>query len=54
MQLDALSEAKLVKYAVIAHDILNSYDLAHHVLAALDRKTGKDQATAYLQRLMRK
>lgn len=52
MQLDALSEIKLLKYAVIAHDIFNSFDLAHLVLSALDKKTGKDQAATYLHQLM--
>ena len=51
MHLDGLSEIKLQKYAVLAHDLLKSYDLAHLVLTALDKKTGGDVASAYLNRL---
>lgn len=51
MRLDALDETKLRKYAILAHDLLNSYDLAHLVLAALDRKTGGTLAPVYLSRL---
>jgi FkbM family methyltransferase len=51
MVLDELSEIKLQKYAVLAHDLLASYDLAHHVLVALDKKTGGNVASAYLTRL---
>jgi len=52
MQLHRLSEAKLTKYAVLAHDVLRSFDLAHFVLCALDRKTGGNAAERYLARLM--
>ena len=51
MRLDALDELKLKKYAVLAHDLLKSFDLAHLVLAALDGKTGGNIAAAYLARL---
>jgi FkbM family methyltransferase len=53
MRLERLDEIKLRKYAVLAHDLLKSYDLAHLVLAALDEKTGSNLAPAYLDRLMR-
>lgn len=49
MHLDRLDALKLVKYAVLAHDMLHSYDLAHLVLAALDQQTGGSLAPAYLQ-----
>lgn len=52
MQIDALSVEKLRNYAVLAHDVLESYDLAHFVLAALDKKAGSALAPAYLQRLI--
>jgi FkbM family methyltransferase len=52
MRLDALDAAKLRNYAVLAHDLLNSFDLAHLVLSTLDRKTGSQLAPAYLQRLV--
>ena len=52
MRLPALEELKLMKYAVLAHDVLQSCDLAHVVLAALDGKTGGDFAPRYLERLV--
>ena len=50
MRLEDLSETKLRNYAILAHDILRSYDLAHLVLSALDSKTGGGRAADYLQR----
>jgi len=52
MDLEALSEAKLRNYAILAHDVLRSYDLAHLVLSALDDRTGGDLAARYLSRLV--
>lgn len=51
MGLEKLDEMKLRKYALLAHDLLQSYDLAHLVLSALDRKTGGGLADTYLNRL---
>jgi FkbM family methyltransferase len=51
MHLERLSESKLRNYAILAHDLLASFDLAHHVLEALDRKTGGNLATEYVRRL---
>jgi FkbM family methyltransferase len=51
MRLEDLSEAKLRSYAILAHDVLRSYDLAHLVLSALDSKTGGRHAADYLGRL---
>lgn len=51
MHLEDLSEAKLRNYAILAHDILRSYDLAHLVISALDSKTGTHRAADYLRRL---
>jgi FkbM family methyltransferase len=53
MHLAALDELKLRKYAVLAHDLYTSIDLAHLVLQALDHKTGGDWAPRYLARLQR-
>jgi FkbM family methyltransferase len=53
MHLENLSEAKLRNYAVLAHDVLRSYDLAHVVLSALDVKAGGRRAADYLQRLVK-
>jgi FkbM family methyltransferase len=52
MHLEDLSEAKLRNYAILAHDVLRSYDLAHLVLSALDSRTGGGRAADYLQRLV--
>lgn len=52
MRLDSLDEIKLRKYAILAHDVLQSWDLAHLVLMALDRRTGAALAEKYLKRLM--
>ncbi len=52
MHLEDLPEIKLQKYAVLAHDLLHSFDLAHLVLTALDRKTGGNIAAAYLKKLI--
>ena len=51
MHLESLSESKLRNYAIIAHDLLNSYDLVHVVLSALDRSTKGNLAAAYVRRL---
>jgi FkbM family methyltransferase len=51
MHLEVLSETKLRNYAILAHDIVRSYDLAHLGLSALDNKTGKGFAADYLKRL---
>src|SRR5580658_1266628 len=52
MHLGNLSETKLRNYAILAHDILRSYDLAHLVLSALDSRSGEHRAADYLQRLV--
>ena len=51
MNLDSLDVNKLEKYAVLAHDLLRSFDLAHIVLLKLDQKTGGTLASRYLARL---
>jgi hypothetical protein len=51
MWLHRLSADKLRTYAILAHDLLNSPDLAHHVLSALDRKTNGNAAGDYVRRL---
>jgi len=53
MRLEELDEIKLRKYAVLAHDLLRSYDLAHLVLVALDNKTGGSFAANYLNRFVK-
>jgi FkbM family methyltransferase len=51
MHLASLSAVKLRNYAILAHDLLKSYDLAHFVLTALDRSTKSNLAAAYVRRL---
>lgn len=51
MVLDRMDGGKLLKYAVLAHDLLKSYDLAHLVLSELDRQQGAGLAASYLKRL---
>ena len=51
MALGLLGDVQLVKYAVIAHDLLASYDLAHLVLSELDRRIRSGVATTYMKRL---
>jgi FkbM family methyltransferase len=54
MNLEELDAQKLCKYAVLAHDLLRSYDLAHLALVALDSKMGTSFAVTYLNRLLNK
>jgi len=49
MRLEHLSDVKLKKMAVIMHDIMQSYDLAHLVLMTLDKNNGTDYAARYLK-----
>lgn len=51
LRLDGLSEEKLRKYAVLAHDILTSYDLCHFVLAELGKRDGIDWTARYRELL---
>jgi len=51
MHLEDLPESKLRNYAILAHDVVRSYDLAHLALSALGNKTGKGIADDYLKRL---
>ena len=50
MKLDQLSPEKLIKMAIILHDVYNSYDLCHGVLSAYDRVTTEVLAQKYLAR----
>ncbi len=51
MRLEELSFEKLRNYAVLAHDLFASFDLAHLVLSALDRRIGAGLAPTYLRHL---
>ena len=51
MRFEALSAEKLEKYAVLAHDVLRSWDLAHLALSELDRRDGGGLADRYMTRL---
>lgn len=45
---DELTSDQLIKIALIAHEIYQSYDLAHHAIANLDLKEGTNFAAQYL------
>lgn len=51
MRLESLSEIKLRNYAIIAHDVLKSFDLAHLILVEIDRRTTGHLAYEYVLRL---
>jgi len=48
MHLDRLSERQLRHLAVLAHDMLQSFDLAHLIMRELDRRSGEFMAELYL------
>jgi FkbM family methyltransferase len=49
MHFDRISHDKLVKLAVLLHDLYESYDLAHLALAAADAKSGTNYAANYAE-----
>jgi FkbM family methyltransferase len=51
MRLEELSDLRLSKFAVLVHDVFGSWDLAHLLLAELDRRNGTSLAGDYLKRL---
>lgn len=48
MALDNLSAEQILKQSFILHEVYGSCDMAHHALAAYDRKTGDTLAQRYL------
>ena len=51
MRLGEVPADKLVKLAIMLHDIVKSYDLCHYVLSEIDAETGTALAPAYFQKL---
>lgn len=51
MHLDRIPPEKLLKLAIILHDVYGSYDLVHYVLSEYDKQTSVKCAEAYLQLL---
>jgi hypothetical protein len=49
-RLDLLSESQLIKLAVMAHEVYDSWDLAHLLLSEYDRRTRAGLAPVYLTR----
>ena len=49
MNLSRLPDAKLIKMAVLLHDLVKSYDLAHLAFSEVDRKSGSNFATEYIK-----
>jgi hypothetical protein len=48
MELDNLSEQKLLRYAIIMHEVFQSFDLCHLGLTEYDRRTGLDLSQRYM------
>jgi FkbM family methyltransferase len=48
--LEKLPDEKLKKFAVLAHDVLGSFDLAHLVLSELERRSGVKWTEVYRER----
>lgn len=53
MDLSGLSYEKLVHYAIIAHDLLRSYDLTHLILSELDTRADEGFTSKYLEKISR-
>lgn len=51
-RLEALTEAKLQKLAILLNDLYRSYDFAYGALAALDARRGGETASRYYERLV--
>lgn len=51
MQLEALSDQRLLKLAVLLHDVFASFDLSYVMLAELDRRDGGARCAQYGERL---
>lgn len=47
MHFDSVSPHKLIKLAVVLHELYGSHDLAHRALADADKQAGTDHATRY-------
>jgi len=48
MHFERLTVDKLRRYAVLAHDVLRSFDLVHLILSELDRRSGECTADLYV------
>jgi protein O-GlcNAc transferase len=48
MHLERFTDGQLRRYAVLAHDVLRSFDLVHLLLSELDRRTGECTADLYV------
>ena len=51
MDYDSISAEKLMKLAVILHDVYDSYDLVHYILSEYDKQTSAKCAEQYLHLL---
>lgn len=52
MRFDLIDTEKLLKYAILCHDLLASYDLAMAIIERIDERTGGELAIRYRKRLM--
>jgi len=48
MALEVLTAEQILKQAIILHEVYGSCDMAHHILAEYDRKSGDSLAQRYL------
>lgn len=51
LQLDALSDLQLMKYAALSHHLYRAFDLAYFVLAYLDGRINENFATTYIEKI---
>ena len=54
MEFDLLSDSKLLKLAIILHDVYQSYDMANLALEVYDKKNDSELATYYKNSFARK
>ncbi len=54
MEFDALPDEKLLKLAIILHDVYESYDMANLALESYDKKNGSELAMFYKNSFTRK
>jgi hypothetical protein len=53
MDLSVLSYEKLVHFAIIAHDLLHSFDLTHLILSELETRVEERFTSKYLEKISR-
>ena len=54
MDFQSVPEDKLLKLALMLHDLFQSFDLCSYILTEVDRRSGTGHAQRYLERLTAK